>query len=261
MKFSIILTALLGTVSALPHGGADRIRSRARQSRPKDGTNLVVGDQGKVKYSSNWAGAVRENPPPHSHFNDVSATFVVPQPFPGYSSGSRAASAWVGIDGDTYSKAILQTGIDFVVENGKTKYDAWFEWYPNYAYNFQMPIHGGDIVTAKVHAYSPSYGVAIIQNHSTGQNASKTLHAPNPTATLAGRNAEWIVEDFTTNGEMVNLLDFGKIAFDNTIARVNGSNLNYGVQGATIMELQQQGNVLTEVTLRGDKQLIVEYTG
>ena len=36
----------------------------------------------------------------------------------------HAASAWVGIDGDTCANAILQTGIDFTVtEDGSVRYD------------------------------------------------------------------------------------------------------------------------------------------
>lgn len=44
-----------------------------------------------------------------------------------------AASAWVGIDGDTASNSILQTGVDFYVEGSSVGYDAWYEWYPDYA--------------------------------------------------------------------------------------------------------------------------------
>lgn len=44
-----------------------------------------------------------------------------------------AASAWVGIDGDTAQNSILQTGVDFYVEGSSVSYDAWYEWYPDYA--------------------------------------------------------------------------------------------------------------------------------
>lgn len=44
-----------------------------------------------------------------------------------------AASAWVGIDGDTASNSILQTGVDFYVEGSSIGFDAWYEWYPDYA--------------------------------------------------------------------------------------------------------------------------------
>jgi hypothetical protein len=32
--------------------------------------------------------------------------------------------------------AILQTGIDFCIQGGEVSYDAWYEWYPDYAHDF-----------------------------------------------------------------------------------------------------------------------------
>ena len=42
---------------------------------------------------------------------------------PSGGSGLYSASAWVGIDGDTCDTAILQTGIDFTINNGVVSYD------------------------------------------------------------------------------------------------------------------------------------------
>lgn len=52
-------------------------------------------------------------------FTTVTGTFTVPTP----SGTSGAASAWVGIDGDTCGNAILQTGIDFTITGGKVSYN------------------------------------------------------------------------------------------------------------------------------------------
>ncbi|KAF4500527.1 glycosyl hydrolase family 43 [Fusarium agapanthi] len=43
-------------------------------------------------------------------------------------SDGAAASAWVGIDGDTCQTAILQTGISFYADGS---FDAWYEWIPD----------------------------------------------------------------------------------------------------------------------------------
>ena len=56
-------------------------------------------------------------------FESVIGTFVVPTPKSPGGSNTHAASAWVGIDGDTCGGAILQTGIDFVITNGKVSYE------------------------------------------------------------------------------------------------------------------------------------------
>ena len=54
----------------------------------------------------------------------MTATFTVPTPSAGTGSGdSYSASAWVGIDGDTCSTAILQTGVDFTYSDGSVSYD------------------------------------------------------------------------------------------------------------------------------------------
>jgi len=49
----------------------------------------------------------------------VTGTFVVPTP----SAPDGAASAWVGIDGDTCGNAILQTGVDFDYSGGSISFD------------------------------------------------------------------------------------------------------------------------------------------
>lgn len=56
----------------------------------------------------------------------MTASFVIPAPAipQGASPGTYAASAWVGIDGDTCGNAILQTGLDFTVDaRGSVSYD------------------------------------------------------------------------------------------------------------------------------------------
>jgi hypothetical protein len=49
-------------------------------------------------------------------FKAVTGKFTVPTPKkPSGSSGSHAASAWVGIDGDACETAILQTSVNFTI--------------------------------------------------------------------------------------------------------------------------------------------------
>lgn len=116
----------------------------------KSKINSATNSTSDVQYSSNWSGATLVTPPSGQTFNAVSGTFTVPTPSApsGVSAtdGEYAASAWVGIDGNTYSTAILQTGVDFTVDtNGDVSYDAWYEWYPDYAYDFDIDISAGDV--------------------------------------------------------------------------------------------------------------------
>lgn len=274
-NYLLTTASLASSVLAVPAPrtgleGRLRTRSLQRQSHPlaplpldtstKEESRLLVSDENTthVTYSSNWAGAVREKPPPQGTYSAVSATFRVPEPTAQGGSGTQAGSAWVGIDGDTYSNAILQTGVDFYVENGQTYNDAWYEWYPDYAYDFDLDVSTGDTIVAKVEAISPSQGVATIENISTGKKATQTIKAPAATATLAGQNADWIVEDFQSGDSMVDLAGFGEISFWGVQAQGGGS--TWGVDDATIVELKQGDQVLTDVEVQSDSAFTVSYT-
>lgn len=273
MKFSTaaLASAMLATGAfAAPRPGlAERLESRgvlSRNSQPADrNTDSVLlkdgSDGSAVQYSKNWAGVVRENPPPSGTYTAVSATFTVPDPTATDNSGDmQAASAWVGIDGDSYTKAILQTGIDAYIQNGQKTYDAWYEWYPNPATNFpNFGLQAGDVIVATVRSDSPSHGVAILENQSSGQTVSQTLSAPSTSATLGGQNAEWIVEDFNSGASMVPLVNFGQVVFSGAQAEAGGA--SYGVNDGEVLDIQQNGKLLAKVDIDSDTQFTVSYQG
>ncbi|CAG7919414.1 unnamed protein product [Penicillium olsonii] len=269
MKVSttILATAMLaGSAFAAPRSGLlDRLYARGaltRRSIPaeKDSTLLREESQrANVAYSKNWAGVVREDPPPSATYTAVSATFTVPTPTATDNSNEmQAVSAWVGIDGDTYTEAILQTGIDAYVQNGEQSFDAWYEWYPNNAENFDIGLTAGDVIVAIVESSSPSEGVAIIENKSSGKSVTKTLKAPSSTATLAGQNAEWIVEDFNSGSTMVPLANFDRVDFTGAEARADNGQ-TFGVKNSAILDIQQDGDVKAHVEVTGDHEFSVTY--
>ncbi|KAJ5300339.1 transcriptional regulator family: Fungal Specific TF [Penicillium atrosanguineum] len=274
MKFttaSLATAMLAGIALAAPRPGlAERLEQRGvlqRSSQPagridnsdkENGILLKEGSDANVQYSNNWAGVVRESPPASATYSAVSATFTVPDPTATDNSGDmQAASVWVGIDGDTYTKAILQTGIDSYVQNGEKTYDAWYEWYPNSAENFDIDLSAGDVIVATVKSSSPSKGVAIIENMSSGKTVTKTLTAPSSDATLAGQNAEWIVEDFNAGSSQVPFAKFGTVTFTGAQAETDGG--AYGVNNAEILDIQQGGKLLAEVNIESDTQFSVTY--
>lgn len=213
-------------------------------------------------YSSNWAGAVLQNPPsPSETYTAVTATFTAPNPTAtGQSENNtfQAASVWVGIDGDTYTAAILQTGVDFYISGNQKNYVAWYEWYPDYAYSFDLSIDAGDVVVARVESLSSSRGVAAIENRSTGKSSTTTLSAPGPHATLGGQNAEWIVEDFDSNGHQVALVNFDWVDFTGAEALAAGGR-TLGVGNATLLSLEKNNRLLTRVSVVGNRDMVVEY--
>lgn len=270
MKFlsTLVTTALLVSSSlAAPRTLKERMQARAssRQSNPNQrlATDSDQRALTNIQYSNNWAGTVYNQAPPEGSWSYVSGTFIVPEPkaVGEVKEGSvTAGSAWVGIDGDTYGEAILQTGVDFYVEaDGNVRYDAWYEWYPDYAYDFELKFKAGDVVNLIVEAYSSNSGYAQIENLSTGETAMEILIAPTEKAVLAGENAEWIVEDFQSGGKLVNLVDFGTVTFTETQAKAG--NKVHGIKDASIIELKQGDRVITETTIISDEEFNVKYTG
>ncbi|KAI0376003.1 peptidase A4 family-domain-containing protein [Hypomontagnella monticulosa] len=269
MQLPIVACALLCTNMALAAPGTAMRRQRAaerlaerRISRASNTLQPVEGelsassgnDTAHVEYSSNWAGAVLIG----SGYKSVTGSIVVPTPKTpsgGSSSKQYSASAWVGIDGDTCQTAILQTGVDFTVQGSKVSFDAWYEWFPDYAYDFSgISIKAGDTITMTVTASSKSAGTAVIENETTGQKVSHSFSGESDA--LCQTNAEWIVEDYSSGGSLVSFADFGTVQF--TGASVNGGT---GVSGATIIDIQQSSKVLTDCSTSGSSTVVCEYTG
>jgi len=239
MKFLTIAgTALLvsGAVAA-PHSAAraERHRQRAlnKQSKPVERiTDGTATNNTNVSYSTNWAGAVLVS----TGFTEVTGTFTVPSP-----SSKGSGSAWVGIDGDTCSTAILQTGVDWTYGGS---YDAWYEWYPDYAYDFSgISISAGDSIKTTVKASSKTGGTATIENLTTGKTVTHTFSGEGSEGDLCETNAEWIVEDFESGSSLVSFADFGTVEFTSASAIKSGSTV--GVTGAEILDIKQSSKVLT----------------
>ncbi|KAM3067233.1 hypothetical protein ACMFMG_005401 [Clarireedia jacksonii] len=266
MKFSttVLSTLFAATAIAAPRGNAgltSRMQRRgfgARQSLPNK-KSLTATNQTNVQYSDNWSGAIITSAPSGQTWNTVTGTFTVPTPsIPSGSSNEQywAASAWVGIDGDTCESAILQTGVDFIItDSGEIEYDAWYEWYPAYSYDFDLTVSAGDVITTTVVATSLNAGTATIENVTTGQTVSINL---NSDSSLCGENAEWIVEDFESGSQLVALADFGTVTFTDCAAVT--SETSQGLSDATTIDIQsEEGNVLTSVNIESSSEIVVTY--
>ncbi|KAF3764100.1 hypothetical protein M406DRAFT_260106 [Cryphonectria parasitica EP155] len=195
-----------------------------------------------VEYSENWAGAILVG----TGYTEVTGTIVVPTIPSSSSNTEQAGAAWVGIDGATCQTAILQTGIDWYVEGSDVSYDAWYEWYPDYSYDFSgITIAAGDSVKFTVTATSDTSGTAVIENLTTGQTVSETFTGVTD-GSLCEENAEWIVEDFEECGttcEFVPFADFGTVTFTSVSAIASGTTVTPAE--ATISDIEQNNVVLT----------------
>lgn len=234
-------------------------RSVSRKTNPpfKPGTTeaLELKNTTQVEYSSNWAGAVLIG----TGYKAVTGEFTVPTPSVPSGGSSReqyCASAWVGIDGDTCGTAILQTGVDFCVEGSSVSYDAWYEWYPDYAYDFSgITISAGDVIKVTVDASTDDSGTATIENVTTGKSVTHTFSDVSD-GDLCEYNAEWIVEDFEENDSLVPFADFGTVTFSGAEATDGSSTV--GPSGATIIDIESGNTVLTSVSTTSDS-VTVKY--
>lgn len=241
MKYSAVIAALTGIALAARRPTRDVVHPQ-HVSAPNNRNNSYP------EYSSNWSGSVQIG----KGFNKVQGTIVAPRATGG---SSAAASAWVGIDGDTCSSAILQTGISFY---GDGSYDAWYEWIPDYSHSFSnFDISAGDEIYMEVDASSKTAGVATLENLTTGQKVTHSFSSP--PSTLCETNAEWIVEDFESGGSLIPFANFGKVTF--TGASASGSAGTVTPRGGTIIDIQDSnGNVLTNCATSGN-DLTCTYTG
>ncbi|KAE8440937.1 hypothetical protein EG329_006176 [Mollisiaceae sp. DMI_Dod_QoI] len=258
MKFLTLATTLLlaGSAIAAPRTAlrAERARKRAlnRSGNPmikSDGPAAIAAKNiTNAEVSSNWAGAVLIG----TGYTSVTGTFTVPTP-----STAGSGSAWVGIDGDTCSSAILQTGIDWTKSGSSITYDAWYEWYPDYAYDFSgITLHAGDTITVTVTATSDTKGTAVIKNVSTGKTVTHSFTG-GVDGDLCEYNAEWIVEDYEEGSSLVKFADFGTVTFTGASATDGGSKV--GTTGATIINMEQNGKVLTDCSVPSSSEVTCTY--
>ena len=125
-----------------------------------------------------------------------------------------------------------------------TRRTAWYEWFPDYAYDFSgISFRAGDSVRLTVTASSTRAGTARIENLSTGQTVTQSITS---SSALCEQDAEWIVEDYEENGGLVPFANFGTVTF--TSASAGKSSGSSGPSGATIIDIEQNGNVLTSVS-------------
>ncbi|CAF3488946.1 unnamed protein product [Fusarium graminearum] len=259
MKFALVL-ATTGLVFAAPGTKltardtsplVPRSARRARYSSAPNQrlTSLDSVSDANVQYSGNWAGAVQIG----SGYNKVQGTITVPEVS---GSNGAAASAWVGIDGDTCQTAILQTGVSFYADGS---FDAWYEWIPDYAYSFSnFDVSVGDQIRMTVDASSKTKGVATLENLSTNQKVTHSF--TNTPSTLCETNAEWIVEAFQEGGSQVDLADFGSVTFTNAVA--SGSRGTTGPSGAQLIDISlDQGQTVEAAASISGSTVTVNYVG
>ncbi len=169
----------------------------------------------EILYSQNWAGAVLMG----ANFTSVTALVKIPtisMPPGGRANAQYATATWVGIDGvNCPTQGLLQAGVYTSVRNGIVRFESWYEWYPQPSVSFpNFAVKAGDVLNITVSASSPTAGTVVLENHTTGKAVN---HAFTRGTKLCFNTAEWIVEDFSQGGELVNFANFSTVTFTNGI--------------------------------------------
>jgi hypothetical protein len=146
---------------------------------------------------------------------------------------------------------------DYITGSSIT-YDAWYEWYPDYAYDFTgISLSAGDKITVTVTASSKTAGVATIENVTKGQTVKHSFTNEASEGSLCETNAEWIVEDFEEGSSMVTFADFGTVTFTGASATTGSGTV--GVSGATIIDIEQNSKILTSCSTSGSSGVTCTY--
>jgi len=237
------------TLAASKQAARESIRARgaARRSNKYIGNYDVVDINGTAAVTSgNWAGAAIVA----SGVTEVSGTFTVPKPSPpsGGSSGTDyCGAAWVGIDGYSDSD-LIQTGVLWCVENGSYEYEAWYEYLPAALIEYSgITVTAGSVVTVTATKTGTNSGITTLS--SGGKSVSHTFTGQS--SPLPGSSAEWIVEDFSSNGGEVPFANFGTVTFTGASAVINGATVTPGGDGAVNIVLEPSGTPLTSTTISG----------
>ena len=111
-----------------------------------------------------------------------------------------------------------------------------------------IQISFGDVVTMSVTATSPTSGMVLVENETTGKSASQT-YANVSDASLCLETAEWVVERFTVDAATNSLIpfaDFGNVTFENAIVG------DAGIQGLNFTMFEMITNTSTLATCEVD---------
>ncbi|KUI59130.1 Aspergillopepsin-2 [Cytospora mali] len=200
--FNFILTILgaLGTISTLItqtrgesnvgpkkdfHRSLSQVIHRNYDVNNTEHTSTGITHSVDVEYNDDSAGVVIVS----SGCKSITGTFIVPNIT---SSTTNSISIWIGIDGYTSGDSILKTGLDIYYEDGDVSFETWYEWYPDYAYEFSgFEVDPVDTIRLTLTATSTTSGTALVENLTKGQSVSHTFTGQEA---LEEVNAEWIVQ-------------------------------------------------------------------
>ncbi|KAJ4367217.1 hypothetical protein N0V85_009180 [Neurospora sp. IMI 360204] len=142
-------------------GTLGRIKSRTGDdSGLKIGTTTLrrVKRTNPIATSNNWCGSVRTTTS-SNQIKLIHGTFQHPTctQRPGVTQYPQAAAAWIGIDGDSWTSALLQAGTVCKINNstGIVENEVFWQWVPSGAYTItNVPVFAGDWIDITINTTS-----------------------------------------------------------------------------------------------------------
>lgn len=183
--------------------------------------------------SANWCGSVN-NAPTGKSIKLIHGTFQHPTctQRSGVTTYPQAAANWVGIDGDTWTSALLQSGTVCKVDNssGIVRHEAWWQWVPSAAFTISsMPVAPDDWFEITIDTSSTTAAEITLTNLSQAHTYTITLsNGP----TLARKNADWVVERPYYGSTLAGFVSFTDVWFDEAYATLTTGGTNVGILGA-----------------------------
>ncbi|KAG6373807.1 peptidase G1 [Boletus reticuloceps] len=198
---------------------------------------------------SNWAGSITTLEG-NGTFGYVSSTVYAPD-----LSGQVGSSgvALIGIDGTPACLGgMLQLGVMFNIAVEGPSYLAAYR-YGNESEGFftNVDIIAGDAIKLMVSApVDATLGFVMVKNLRNNQTATQQF---NSTERLCGKTAEWIVESLVIEDPKSPLVNFGTVTFADVQV---GGGKDFGPQTDSILNIIENGKVLTSVSVEDDSVLV-----
>lgn len=206
------------------------VRSKNRVSPSKDET--AIKRSNPTQNSANWCGSVNHA----TSGNQIKVVYAMYQhpgctKRPGVVIYPQAAAAWIGIDGDTHTSSLLQSGTVCKIDNstGIVRNEAWFQWFPSAAYTIaSLPVAAGDWFEVTINTSSTTAATVTISNISQGYSYYISLSGGQALGRL---DADWVVERPAYGAGLAGFAQHDDTWFVDAYAtRVTGS---LGILGAT----------------------------
>ncbi|KAK4039544.1 concanavalin A-like lectin/glucanase domain-containing protein [Parachaetomium inaequale] len=212
-------------------------RTRMGHATPPPQVHRKTRRTNPTANSANWCGSVN-TVPSTNQIKVIHGTFQHPTctKRAGVTTYPQAAANWVGIDGDSWTSALLQAGTVCKIDNstGIVKNEAWWQWVPSAAYTItSMPVAPDDWFEITIDTSSTTAGEITLSNLSQGQTYTINI---NSGPTLARVNGDWVVERPYYGSTLAGFPTFTDVWFDDMWATTQAGSLS--VVGAKQYQIQ-----------------------